>query len=121
MSERVTLVTSFRPKDPTLHDETTNANVRNKSLLPELYRQWTIYRLDVIAERARIEADALRKRYAENVARSDPDGKPGYCPLETVNVRELEKWVGKQIEYLQQTLYQMRPLEGREKVILSVE
>jgi len=28
--ERTTIVTSFRPRDPTLLDETTNANVRNK-------------------------------------------------------------------------------------------
>ena len=114
MSERITIVTSFRPKDPTLLDETTNANVRNKSLLPELFFQWTTYRLDVLSKRARIEADALRKRYTENVARSDPDGKPGYCPLEAVDFSELDKWVSRQVEYMQCTLHEMRPLEARE-------
>ncbi|KAH7231864.1 hypothetical protein B0J15DRAFT_357848, partial [Fusarium solani] len=54
MPERVTIVTSFRPKNPLLVDDTTNKNVRNKSHLTELYYQWTTYRLDVIAQRARI-------------------------------------------------------------------
>ncbi|KAI5458825.1 hypothetical protein BGZ63DRAFT_416378 [Mariannaea sp. PMI_226] len=62
MPERVTIVTSFRPKNPLLLDETTHANVRNKSHLTELYYQWTTYRLDVMAQRAQIAADALRKK-----------------------------------------------------------
>ncbi|KAL2863190.1 uncharacterized protein BJX67DRAFT_374752 [Aspergillus lucknowensis] len=110
MPERVTIVTSFRPKDPTLLDETTNANVRNKSHLSELYYQWTTYRLDVLAERARIAADALRKRYEENVKNSDPEGKSGLCRVETVSVAETRKWADEQITYIQQTLYEMRPL-----------
>lgn len=32
-------MTSFRPTDPTLVDETTNMNIRNKSHLTELYYQ----------------------------------------------------------------------------------
>ncbi|KAL4788941.1 hypothetical protein BDV19DRAFT_383512 [Aspergillus venezuelensis] len=110
MPERITIVTSFRPKDPTLLDETTNANVRNKSHLPELYYQWTTYRLDVLAERARIAAAALRKRYNENVQASDPEGKSGLCLVETVNVAEMKEWAKDQIAYIQQTLYEMRPL-----------
>ena len=79
MPERVTIVTSFRPKDPTLLDETTNMNIRNKSHLTELYYQWTTYRLDVLAQRASIAVDALRNRYEDNVKSSDPDGKRGLC------------------------------------------
>lgn len=110
MPERVTIVTSFRPKDPTLLDETTHANVRNKSHLTELYYQWTTYRLDVIAQRTRIAADALKKKYAENVEKSDAQGKPGLCRLETVNVAEMEKWSNDMIKYIQETMYEMRPL-----------
>ncbi|KAL4970930.1 uncharacterized protein BDV14DRAFT_186563 [Aspergillus stella-maris] len=110
MPERITIVTSFRPKDPTLLDETTNANVRNKSHLSELYYQWTTYRLDVLAERAQVAANALRKRYEENVKASDPEGKSGLCRVETVNVAEVKKWAEDQIVYLQQTLHEMRPL-----------
>ena len=113
MPERVTIVTSFRPRDPTLLDETTNMNIRNKSHLTELYYQWATYRLDVLAQRAQIAADALRKRYEDNVKASDAEGKHGLCKVETVNVVEVEDWVNKQIEYMQQTLHEMRPLETR--------
>jgi hypothetical protein len=88
-------------------------NIRNKSHLTELYYQWTTYRLDVLAQRAQIAADALRNRYEENVKNSDPEGKKGLCRVETVNVAEVEEWVTKQIEYMQQTLHEMRPLETR--------
>ena len=110
MPERVTIVTSFRPKDPTLLDETTNANIRNKSHHSELYYQWTTYRLDVLSERARLAAAELRKRYEENVKKSDPEGKPGMCLVETVHMDEIKKWAGEQIKYIEQTLYEMRPL-----------
>ncbi|UPL02352.1 hypothetical protein LCI18_013286 [Fusarium solani-melongenae] len=92
MPERVTIVTSFRPKNPLLVDDTTNKNVRNKSHLTELYYQWTTYRLDVIAQRARIAADALKERYARNVAESDAEGKVGLCRVETVSPEEIKKW-----------------------------
>lgn len=111
MPERVTIVTSFRPRDPRVVDDTTNANIRNKSHLTELYYQWTTYRLDVLAQRARLTADALRKRYEENVKASDAEGKPGMCLVETVNVKEVEAWAEEQIKYIKQTLYEMRPLE----------
>ena len=110
MPERVTIVTSFRPKNPTLLDETTNANVRNKSQLSELYYQWTTYRLDVLAQRATIAADALRKRYAENVEATDGDNKGGMCRVETVDVAEVKKWANEQIKYIQSTLHEMRPI-----------
>ncbi|KEF55865.1 uncharacterized protein A1O9_07445 [Exophiala aquamarina CBS 119918] len=113
MPERITIVTSFRPKDPTLLDETTNANVRNKSVLTELYYQWTTYRLDVLAQRALIAKKELEDRYKKNVEMSDPDGKPGMCRKETVNVEEVQKWGMEQIEYIRQTLHEMRPLEEK--------
>lgn len=110
MPERVTIVTSFRPKNPVLVDETTNANIRNKSHHSELYYQWTTYRLDVMAQRAQIAANALRERYAQNVAESDPEGRPGCCMVETVNVQEVKKWADEMIEYINATMYEMRPL-----------
>lgn len=111
MPERITVVTSFRPRNPALLDETTNANVREESHLTELYYQWTTYRLEVLAQRARIAVEALREKYAQNVRESDKEGKSGLCRVETVNVAEVEKWVREQTVYLQQTLFEMRPLE----------
>ena len=105
MPERVTIVTSFRPKSVLLPDHTTNANIRNKSQLSELYYQWTTYRLDVLAERARITAEELRRRYKDAVG-----GKPGMCRQEVVNVQEVQSWADEQVAYIQQTLHEMRPL-----------
>lgn len=109
MPERVTIVTSFRPKDPTKLDETTNANLRNKSHLTELYYQWTTYRLDVLAQRSQIAADEFRKKYEENVQKTD-NGKKGLCRVQTVDVKEVEKWAEQQIKYLHETLHEMRPI-----------
>ncbi|KAH8897308.1 hypothetical protein GQ53DRAFT_638505 [Thozetella sp. PMI_491] len=111
MSERITIVTSFRPRDPTLVDDTTHANVRDVSHLTELYYQWTTYRLDNLAKRASILAEALRQKYAENVKQSDGRNLPGMCHVETVNYDEMKTWVEEQMKYLQQTIYEMRPLE----------
>lgn len=111
MPERITIVTSFRPRNPTLLDETTNANIRNCSHLTELYYQWTTYRLDVLAQRAQIAADELKKRYEANVRISDPEGKKGLCRVQTVDIAEVEKWVKEQVHYMEQTLHEMRPLE----------
>lgn len=113
MPERITIVTSFRPRDPTLLDETTNMNIRNKSQLSELYYQWTTYRLDVLAQRAQIAADALRTRYESNVRDSDPEGKKGLCKVDTVQVAEMERWIREQVKYMEQTLHEMRPLESK--------
>ncbi|KAF4947938.1 hypothetical protein FSARC_13857 [Fusarium sarcochroum] len=107
MPERVTVVTSFRPKNPLLVDDTTNANVRNKSHLTELYYQWTTYRLEVMAQRAHSALAELQERYAKNVAESDSEGKPGLCRVETVSPEEINKWCGDMIKYLQDTTHEM--------------
>lgn len=91
-------------------DETTNANVRNKSQLSELYFQWTTYRLDVLAQRAQIAANELREKYEMNVKLSDPEGKRGLCRVETVDVQAIEAWVQDQMKYMKETLHEMRPL-----------
>lgn len=111
MPERITIVTSFRPRDPTLADETTNANVRDESHLTELFYQWSTYRLDNLAKRANIMASELREKYAENVKKSGEDAEPGMCRTETVKYDEMKIWVEEQIKYLQQTLHEMRPLD----------
>ena len=113
MPERVTIVTSFRPKNPVLVDESTNMNIRNKSHLTELYYQWSTYRLDVISQRARIAAETLKERYEKAVQESDPEGKKGLCRVETVSQEEMQKWADDMIKYIQQTLYEMRPVEQK--------
>ncbi|EPE06625.1 hypothetical protein F503_02753 [Ophiostoma piceae UAMH 11346] len=67
MPERITVVTSFRPKDPTLIDENSMLNVRTESQLSEMFYQWTKYRLSNLADRTRYMLAALEKRYDDNV------------------------------------------------------
>lgn len=116
MPERITIVTSFRPRSPLLVDDSSNMNIRTKSLLPELYYQWTAYRLRLLSERFQHEADALRRRYEDVVRKNDPEGKPGYCPEETVNVEELTRWMEDQMRYMRQTLFEMRPVTADDNV-----
>lgn len=66
----------------------------------------------MLAQRAQIAAKELRERYEENVRKTDPEAKGGMCRVETVGYEETEKWVGEQVEYLQRTLWEMRPLEN---------
>jgi hypothetical protein len=111
MPERVTIVTSFRPKNPLLLDDMTNMNVRDKSHLSELYYQWTTYRLEVMAERARLAAEALREVYDQKAKESDQDGKGGLCMVETVKYDEIQKWSEGMIKYIRDTMHEMRPLD----------
>ena len=40
-------------------------------------------------------------------------GSVASARVETVNGEEVESWVNEQIQYMQQTLHEMRPLETR--------
>jgi hypothetical protein len=59
--ERITSVTSFRPKDPALPDDSTLKTVRGISDTSELYYQYADYRLENIEERIRNERKRIRK------------------------------------------------------------
>ncbi|GEQ66973.1 hypothetical protein JCM33374_g636 [Metschnikowia sp. JCM 33374] len=54
-TERITMVTSYRAKNPTLHDGSVLATVKPEvnygSRYDEFYRQWVTYRADVIKAR----------------------------------------------------------------------
>ncbi|KAI9757113.1 MAG: hypothetical protein M4579_003591 [Chaenotheca gracillima] len=56
--ERITMVTSFRPRSPALPDDSVLTTVRGISDLSELYYQFSEYRFEILEERVR---DALRK------------------------------------------------------------
>jgi hypothetical protein len=92
-------------------------NIRTKSLLPELYYQWVEYRLRLLSERFRHEADNLKERYAHSVQASDPEGRPGHCRTETVDVGKLTRWMEEQMKYMRQTLFEMRPLTVNDAII----
>jgi hypothetical protein len=101
--ERIVCVTSFRPRNPALPDSSVLDQIRKHSHHTEIYYQYTLYRVEVLQERARLMAEALRAKYAENTR----DGGAGCCFKETVNKQELEGWAKDQMEYLQTTYEQV--------------
>lgn len=60
-AERITMVTSFRPKDPLVKDDSILQTVRAVSNLSELYGGYCDYRLDMLTERVRIQQKADRQ------------------------------------------------------------
>ena len=110
MPERITIVTSFRPRSVLLLDSSTNMNIRTKSNLNELYYQWTTYRLKFLGERFRAEAQRLEERY-ERMVDHDDCGRSGDVKRRVVDVEGMNGWVDEQIRYLKQTLWEMRPVE----------
>lgn len=59
-TERITMVTSFRPKNPLARDDTVLTTVRPISDLKELYSQFSEYRLEILEERIRAELKDIR-------------------------------------------------------------
>ena len=55
------MVTSFRPKCAFSRDDTVLTTVRAISNLPELYYQFSEYRLEILEERIRTELKLLRE------------------------------------------------------------
>ncbi|KAL2411211.1 hypothetical protein ABEF91_000506 [Exophiala dermatitidis] len=61
-SERITMVTSFRPKSPFTKDDTVLTTVRAISDLSELYSQYAEYRLEMLEERVRAHLKQVREQ-----------------------------------------------------------
>ncbi|KAL9633528.1 MAG: hypothetical protein Q9164_004645 [Protoblastenia rupestris] len=61
MTERITSVTSFRPKDAHIPDDTVLTTVRAISDLSELYLQFSEYRLEILEERIRHQLKVMRE------------------------------------------------------------
>ncbi|KAJ4387447.1 hypothetical protein N0V93_008039 [Gnomoniopsis smithogilvyi] len=60
-AERITMVTSFRPKDPFARDDTVLTTIRPITNLVELYAQYGEYRLGILEERIRAEVKKIRE------------------------------------------------------------
>ncbi|KAL8999301.1 MAG: hypothetical protein Q9169_001846 [Polycauliona sp. 2 TL-2023] len=60
-TERITMVTSFRPRSPNMPDDTVLTTVRPVSNLSELYSQYSEYRLEILEERVRTQLRVLRE------------------------------------------------------------
>lgn len=93
IGERITMVTALRPKDPLAVDGTTLSRVKIVSNPDELFKQWTTYRLDIVAARA----SALKKKLLN-----------GNLSGDQIN-QEMETWVREQKAYLDFTVSEMLP------------
>jgi hypothetical protein len=93
--ERISMVTSFRPKSPFAVDETVLFGVRGISDLPTLLSQYTRYRLENLEERVH---DELRQFWKHSQA-----GK-------VFDVEEVKSWLLQQKQYLESTIAE---LDGR--------
>ena len=60
--ERITMVTSFRPKDPSCRDDSVLETTRPISHLSELYYEFGEYRLAILEERVRKKLEDIRAR-----------------------------------------------------------
>ena len=61
-TERITMVTSFRPKSAFIKDDTVLTTVRPISDLAELYSQYAEYRFEMLEERIRAHMKEIRER-----------------------------------------------------------
>jgi len=62
--ERITMVTSFRPKSPHLRDDAVLSTVRGISDLSQLYYEFGSYRLEILEERIRAQLQKMRADHA---------------------------------------------------------
>jgi len=89
--ERITMVTSFRPKDPLAYDASNLGNVKKVSNHDQLFKQWTTYRAEVLAKRAQALADTVK------------EGE-----LSALEIRAAAtKWAEEQINYINHTVNEM--------------
>lgn len=58
-TERITMVTSFRPRNPLVRDDTVLTTVRPISNINDLYNQFAEYRLQMLEERIRLQLKEL--------------------------------------------------------------
>ncbi|ETI29281.1 hypothetical protein G647_01734 [Cladophialophora carrionii CBS 160.54] len=61
-TERISMVTSFRPKSAFIKDDTVLTTVRPISDLTELYSQYAEYRFEMLEERIRAQLREIRER-----------------------------------------------------------
>lgn len=87
--ERITMVTSFRPKDPNAYDGSNLGNVKKVSDHDKLFEQWSSYRAGVLAKRSE-------------------DFKNSLAGLSAAEIQKATKeWADKQIEYIQTTVREL--------------
>lgn len=91
-AERISMITSFRPRSSDLPDESVLTGVRGISNLNELYSEYTQYRLELLEDRFRAQGRRQHQRVAE--------GKP-------FDTRDVKEFLRQQKEYIETTLNEL--------------
>ncbi|KAM0546235.1 hypothetical protein ACHAPJ_010918 [Fusarium lateritium] len=91
-AERISMITSFRPKSYSLPDESVLTGVRGISNLDELYSDFTQYRLEILEDRFREQARNQRQRVIQ--------GRP-------FDTRDVKEFLRQQKEYIETTLNEL--------------
>lgn len=94
--ERITLVTSLRPKSPFVKDESVLTGVRGISDASEMYTQYTEYRLEILEERIRAKLKQERQRALA--------GRP-------FDTAETRRFLGEQKEFIEAMLTEIYEIE----------
>lgn len=91
--ERITMVCSFWPADPLLEDDSKLVNTRNISCKPEMYYQWTTYRLETLAARFLDTAKKLHEKHKQRKLYGE----------QVLDLEDFTKWAKDQVAYLERT------------------
>lgn len=94
--ERISMVTPFRPRDPSVRDELVLTGSRAISNWSELYHGFTEYRLELLEERIRCKLKEERKR--EDTKR-------------VFNIRAMTEFLAEQMRFLEATITELYEVE----------
>ncbi|RAL11792.1 uncharacterized protein BO97DRAFT_453349 [Aspergillus homomorphus CBS 101889] len=94
--ERISMVTSFRPRDPSIRDELVLTGSRAISNWSELYHDFTEYRMELLEERLRRKMKEERKR------------KESKRPF---NIYDMTEFLTEQKNFLEATIAELTPVE----------
>lgn len=97
--ERISMVTPFRPRDPSIRDELVLTGSRAISNWSELYHGFTEYRLELLEERLRLKMKDERKRV---------DTKRPF------NIQDMTAFLTEQISFLEATVSELVPVPEME-------
>ncbi|KAL2879325.1 hypothetical protein SGCOL_005453 [Colletotrichum sp. CLE4] len=84
-AERITMITSFRPRNPCVKDDSVLTSIRPISEHSELYYQWAKYRVEVVQERL--------QTFLKTLVEDNEGDKP-------TNVRRIKEFLAQQQDYI---------------------
>ncbi len=85
--EKITIVTSFRPRHALLLETSSIINVRNKSGLPELHCKRSSYRLHLLSKEVGLEAEGFDMVHRKAITATEEGS--GNCRTEVVDLAQL--------------------------------